>query len=84
LIDAKEKGRDPFSAIQTVVPWEVFTTSVREAEQLAREEDFDSIGLIVEHYGQLRRYAPTFLEVLNSERRPPLEKSLTAVSLSLP
>ena len=62
LIDAKEKGSDPFSAIATVVPWEVFTTSVREAEQLAREEDFDSIGLIVEHYGQLRRYAPAFLE----------------------
>jgi hypothetical protein len=35
LIDAKEKGSDPFSAIATVVPWEVFTTSVREAEQLA-------------------------------------------------
>jgi hypothetical protein len=50
LIDAKEKGCDPFSAIETVVPWEVFTTSVGEAEKLAREEDFDSIGLIVEHY----------------------------------
>jgi TnpA family transposase len=62
LIDAKEKGSDPFLAIAAVVPWEVFTTSVREAEQLASEEDFDCLGLIVEHYGQLRRYAPTFLE----------------------
>ena len=51
-----------FSAIETVVPWEVLTTSVREAEQLVREEDFDSIALILEHYGQLRCYAPTFLE----------------------
>lgn len=44
-----------FSAIETVVPWNVFMTSVGEAEQLACDEDFDFIGLIVEHYGQLRR-----------------------------
>ena len=33
LIDAREKGCDPFSAIETVV-------SVREAEKLARDENF--------------------------------------------
>jgi hypothetical protein len=32
LIDAREKGCDPFSAIETVVSWDVFMTSVREAD----------------------------------------------------
>jgi hypothetical protein len=52
---------------------------VREAEQLARDEDFDSIGLIVEHYGQLRAMQPLSWKLLNSERRQPLKKLLRAL-----
>jgi Domain of unknown function (DUF4158) len=79
LIDAREKGCDPFSAIETVVPWDVFLTSVREAEQLARDENFDSIGLIVEHYGQLRRYAPTFLETFEFRAAPAAQEIMRAL-----
>ena len=56
LIEAKEAHVDPFAAIEAVVPWERFTKSFREAEELAREEDFDDLSLVGEHYQQLRRY----------------------------
>ena len=81
LIDAREKGCDPFSAIETVVPWDVFMTSVREAEQLARDENFDSIGLIVEHYGQLRRYAPTFLETFEFRAAPAAQEIIEGIEI---
>jgi hypothetical protein len=29
LVDAREQGRDPFAAIEAVVPWESFSASVK-------------------------------------------------------
>lgn len=39
LIEAKQKGGDPFVAIETVMSWDSFTTSVTEAKALARPAD---------------------------------------------
>ena len=39
--------------------------SVTEATQLARDEDFDALSVITEHYSQLRRYAPVLLETFD-------------------
>jgi len=61
LIAAKEAGDDPFRAIEAIVPWDAFTASVREAEQLACDAEFDSMTLLIDHFTQLRRYSPTFL-----------------------
>lgn len=68
LAEAREQGRDAFQAIERVVPWKVFLDSVREAGELAREESFNPLALITEHYPQLRRYSPAFLETF--EFRP--------------
>lgn len=68
LVEAREKGRDAFQAIERIVPWKVFSDSVREAGELAREESFNPLALITEHYPQLRRYGPAFLETF--EFRP--------------
>jgi len=65
LIAAKEAGADPFLAIEAIVPWETFMASVHEAEQLARDAEFDSTALLVDHYTQLRRYSPTFLDTFD-------------------
>jgi hypothetical protein len=65
LISAKEAGADPFQAIEAIVPWETFMASVHEAEQLARDAEFDSTALLVDHYTQLRRYSPTFLDTFD-------------------
>jgi hypothetical protein len=65
LVSAREQGRDPYVAI---VSWDAFSRSVTEAEQLARDEDFDPLSLVTEHYPQLRRFAPVLLETF--EFRP--------------
>jgi hypothetical protein len=56
LVAAREQGRDPYAAIEAVISWENFSASVREAEQLARDEDFNPLSLLSEHFSQLRRY----------------------------
>ena len=58
LVAAREQGRDPYAAIEEIVSWDAFSRSVNEAQQLARDEDFDALSLISEHYSQLRRFAP--------------------------
>ena len=55
LIEAKTSQSDPFLAIESVVPWERFTQTVAEAEQLAQGEDFDYLGFLGDSYPQLRR-----------------------------
>jgi hypothetical protein len=40
LISAKAESRDPFQAIEQIVPWQKFTQTVSEAVKLARAEDF--------------------------------------------
>jgi hypothetical protein len=76
LIEAKDTGSDPFEAIERVVSWEQFTQSVQEAEKLARPEDFDYLGLLSNHYSQLRRYTPAFLEAFEFRATPAARKIL--------
>jgi TnpA family transposase len=80
LIEAKEAGSDPFEAIEAVVPWDTFTASVREAEQLARDAEFDSTALLVDHYTQLRRYSPVFLDTFDFRGAPARQNLLDAVA----
>jgi hypothetical protein len=42
LIEAKRLGADPFAAIESVLPWEAFASSVSETQKLAQPEDVDS------------------------------------------
>jgi hypothetical protein len=41
LIGAKEAASVRFAAIEGILPWDRFTASVRDAQRLARDEDFD-------------------------------------------
>ncbi|MBV8384935.1 MAG: Tn3 family transposase [Planctomycetaceae bacterium] len=79
LLEARRNGGDPFRAIEAVVPWEVFTRSVTEAEKLAQPEDFDYLHRIGDGYSQIRRYAPAFLEALHLKAAPAATDLLTAV-----
>lgn len=81
LIEARETKSDPFTAIEAVVPWERFTESVQEAEQLARAEDFDHLALLGEHYQQLRRYEPVFLETFEFRAAPVVQDLIDAVDV---
>ena len=81
LIEAKRLGADPFAAIESVLPWEAFASSVSEAQKLAQPEDFDFLHRIGESYATLRRYAPEFLEVLKLRAAPAAEGVLEAIGV---
>ena len=70
LLEAKQTGGDPFAAIETILPWEVFSESVTEAEKLAQPEDFDYLPLVGDGFHQLRRYTPALLEALTMKAAP--------------
>ena len=46
LVEAKESGIDPYTAIEAALPWNEFTQSVTEAAQLAQPQTFDHLHLI--------------------------------------
>jgi TnpA family transposase len=81
LIEAKRLGADPFAAIESVLPWEAFASSVNETQKLAQPEDFDFLHRIGESYATLRRYAPEFLEVLKFRAAPAAEGVLEAIGM---
>ncbi|MEO6073750.1 MAG: hypothetical protein ABIP67_10925 [Burkholderiales bacterium] len=80
LIDAKKANADPYTAIEAVVSWECFTASVLEAEQLARDENFDHLALVSDHYRQLRRYEPALLETFEFRAAPVVQNVVDAVT----
>ena len=61
LTDARSQGGDAFAAIETIVPWRKFESTVAEAQTLAQPEDFDYLALLDERYGSVRRFAPLLL-----------------------
>jgi len=75
LIAAKEAKTDPFAAIEQVIPWKEFTSSVSQAEKLSRDEAFDPLTLLTDYFSTLRKYAPSFLEAFQF-RGPPVAQSL--------
>jgi TnpA family transposase len=79
LIGAKEHGSDPFAAIEALIPWDEFLASVAEAETLARDQGFDHLGLLLDHFGQLRRYGPTFLDTFTFRAAPAVQPLLDAI-----
>ena len=52
---------------------------MREAEQLARDEDFNPLSLLTEHFSQLRRYGPTLLEAFEFNPAPVAREPIEAV-----
>ncbi|WP_427131691.1 Tn3 family transposase [Pseudarthrobacter sp. S9] len=81
LLEAKESGTDPFAAIESVLSWDAFTTSVTEAQKLARPGDFDFLHRVGESYATLRRYAPEFLAVLKFRAAPAAKDMLKAIEV---
>ncbi len=81
LIDAKKAKADPYTAIEAVVSWERFTESVLEAEQLARDENFDHLALVADHYTQLRRYEPALLETFEFRAAPVVQDIVDAIAM---
>ena len=81
MLAARDEGKDAFRGIERVLSWEVFSKSVKEAEKLAREEDFDPLELLTNHYSVLRRYSPVFLKTFEFKAVPAMADLLKAVNL---
>jgi hypothetical protein len=81
LLDAKQSGGDPFAAIEAILPWEVFSESITEAEELAQPEEFDYLPLVSDGFSQLRRYTPTLLRTLPLKAAPVARELLAGVEV---
>ena len=81
LLEAKQNGSDPFAAIENIVSWEEFATSITEAQKLAQPEDFDFLYRVGEGYATVRRYAPELLNVLGLHAASAAKPVLDAIEL---
>ncbi|CCF16854.1 transposase family protein [Brevibacillus laterosporus GI-9] len=81
LIRAREEGLDPFTTIETVMPWEKMITSVEEAKKLARPMDYDYLDLLENRFSYLRKYTPTFLKSLEFRSTQATEPLLRALNM---
>ena len=81
LLDARQAGGDPFAAIEEIMPWNVFSDSIVEAEKLAQSEDFDYLALVGDSFNPLRRYTPLLLDALNLKAAPAARDLLAAVEV---
>lgn len=79
LMAARAHGQDAFQAIETVLSWDLFSQSVKDAERLARAEHFDPLEMLTDHYATLRRYSPVLLETFEFKAAPAAAALLHAV-----
>lgn len=64
ILDARNSGEDPLSAIERVLPWDDFVASLEETKLLARKDNFEPLHLITEKFSTLRKYSFRFLSAL--------------------
>ena len=81
LLNAKQSGGDPFAAIEAIIPWDLFSQSINEAEKLAQPEEFDYLALVGDGFNQLRRYTPALLETLPMKAAPAARDLLAGVEV---
>ncbi len=81
LLEAKQTGEDPFSAIESIMTWDEFTQSIIEAERLSKSESFDYLYLVGSHYSQIHRYTPALIEALQLKAAPAAKDILRAVDV---
>jgi TnpA family transposase len=79
LIGAKQGNLDPFAAIESILSWEDFTVSIKEAQKLLQPEDFDYLHRISDGYRQIRRYTPALFKALNMKASPAAIDILQAI-----
>jgi hypothetical protein len=70
-----------YQAIEAVVPWLKFESTVAEAQTLAQPEEFDYLALLDERYGSVRRFAPLLLEHFEFHAAPSAAELLLALNL---
>ena len=78
LIKARSSGGDVFAAIEAVLPWSKFESTVAEAQTLAQPEEFDYLALLDERYSSVRKFAPLLLAHFEFHAAPAAAELLQA------
>jgi hypothetical protein len=81
LIEPRSSGGDVFAAIEAVLPWPKFESTVAEAQTLAQPEEFDYLSLLAERYSSLRKFAPLLLANFEFHSAPAAAELLQALDL---
>ena len=81
LIEARAIGGDAFAAIEAVVSWSRFESTVAEAQKLAQPEDFDYLSLLDDRYTSVRKFAPLLLLEFEFHAAPAAADLLQALDL---
>jgi len=74
-------GTDAFAAIESVVSWDRFESSVAEAQALAQPDDFDYLSLLDERYGSVRKFAPLLLTEFEFHAAPAADHLMRALDV---
>ncbi|HEB5101474.1 TPA: DUF4158 domain-containing protein, partial [Klebsiella pneumoniae] len=70
ILDARNAGEDPLSAVEQILPWEDFAASLEETRLLARKDNFEPLHLITEKFSTLRKYSSRLLSALQLRATP--------------
>ncbi|MGM0878172.1 MAG: Tn3 family transposase [Bacillota bacterium] len=81
LIRARDEGLDPFTTLETVMPWEKIIASVEEAKQLSRPIDYDYLDLLEKRFFYLRKYTPTLLKSLEFQSTQSAKSLMDALDI---
>lgn len=81
LIRARDEGLDPFTTLETVMPWEKIIASVEEAKQLSRPIDYDYLDLLEKRFFYLRKYTPTLLKSLEFQSTQSAKPLMEAIDI---
>jgi TnpA family transposase len=82
ILDARNAGEDPLSAVERILPWEDFAASLEETRLLARKDNFEPLHLITEKFSTLRKYSSRLLSALQLRATPaalPLNDALETI-----
>ena len=81
LVRARETKTDAFEAVEAVVPWEAFVSTVRDQESAAQTAQLDPMRHVLRNYGNLRVYAPRLLQAFKFKAAPSAQPLVEALNL---
>lgn len=81
LIAAYKAKTDLGKALESVLGWDQFATTVEEAERLVEPFDCDFLDEMRDQYPQIRQYSPTLLNTFEFRVAPPSASLLKAIEL---
>jgi hypothetical protein len=81
LIEAHKAKTDLGTALEAVLGWDQFATTVEEAERLVEPFDCDFLDEMRDQYPQIRQYSPALLSMFEFRVAPPSASLLKAIEL---